>query len=273
MSSDPDPSKRLIFHLLVRLWRGGMRFGSVIDVGCADGQYAVVLAENGPARDSVILNIDAQEDYRDSLAAIQQTLGGHYAICAIGDKDGGSIEITRGVHPYWSSPRAPGDPYWRSHHDLNAGAPRKVPQRTLDGLVGEVGAPGPYLIKLDVQGGELAALRGARRTLRATEAVMIEILMEDFAAIHAALDSRDFFLFDLSQFSYTPAGNIYCFYALYVSARHRHLVRAPLFEAEAKDEVIRSHEARREAIRGHLAESLERFRAGAWPDLKRTSGS
>ena len=264
--ADAPPRQRLIYHLLVQLWRGGMRFGTVIDVGCADGQYAVLLAEKGPARDSVILNIDAQEDYRESLRTIQETLGGHYAICALSDKDGGTVEITRGTHPYWSSLRAADDPYWKSLNDMHA-EPVKVPRRKLDALVAALGLPGPYLIKLDIQGAETAALRGAKRTLRNTEAVVVEVLIEDFASIHEVLHEAGFLLFDMRQFSYTAIDTLASFDALYIAERYRGLLRQPAFEPGVGEAVVRGHDERRRAIRQEIAESLERFRAGRWRKL------
>jgi FkbM family methyltransferase len=243
-----------------------MRFGSVIDVGCADGQYAVVLAEQGPARESVILNIDAQEDYRDSLRRIQECLGGHYAICALSDKDGGTVEVTRGAHPYWTSLRPAGDPYWKGLNNLH-GERIKVPRRKLDALVAELGLPGPYLLKLDIQGAETAALRGAKRALRNTDAVIVEVLIEDFGSINEVLHESGFLLFDMRQFSYTPVDTLSSFDALYVSARHRHLLQIGLFDPAAGGQVVQGHEERRRAIKEQITQSLERFRAGKWPPL------
>jgi FkbM family methyltransferase len=256
-----------IYHMVIQLWRGGMRFGSLIDVGCADGHFGVLLAEKGPLRDGVILNIDAQEDYRGSLHAIQQALGGHYAICALSDKDGGTVEITRGTHPYWSSLRPAGDPYWKSHNDQH-GARVKVPRRTLDALIAELGLPGPYLVKLDIQGAEAAALRGAKRTLRNTEAVVVEVLIDDFAAIHQVLHDSGFVLFDMRQFSYTTINTLSSFDALYIAGRHRALLRQKTFDPAIGEQLIAAHEERRRSLQKHIAETLERFRAGRWPDVR-----
>src|SRR5258706_1438847 len=140
------------------LWQAGLRFAGVIDLGCADGHFSVVLAERGPARGSVLLNVDAQDDYRDSLAQIQAALGGHFRICAVGERNGGSLEMQRGAHPYWTSVRPAGDRYWASVNDQRAGKALQVPLRSLDSLVEETALPGPYLLKLDVQGAEASIL-------------------------------------------------------------------------------------------------------------------
>lgn len=51
----------------------------------------------------------------------------------------------------------------------------RVPTTTLDELRGDSGAPLPYFVKLDLQGGELAALRGAGRVLLDTVACEVEL--------------------------------------------------------------------------------------------------
>ena len=72
--------------------------------------------------------MDAQEEYRASLAAIQAVLGGHYRFCAVGAR---SVTLQKGAHPYWASLREAGDPYWRSINDLR-GASVTVPQLRRD---------------------------------------------------------------------------------------------------------------------------------------------
>ena len=51
--------ERSHFDCIGWLWRAGLRFGSVIDLGCADGSFSVALSELGPARGATLLNVDA----------------------------------------------------------------------------------------------------------------------------------------------------------------------------------------------------------------------
>lgn len=79
----------------------------------------------------------------------------------------------------------------------------EVPTSTLDELVGDRRVS---VLKLDVQGGELAVLAGASRTLARTEAVLAEIVFQPhyegdsgFGALHEAMSGFGFQLFDLSE--------------------------------------------------------------------------
>lgn len=57
---------------------------------------------------------------------------------------------------------------------------REVPMATLDGLVAGGTVRAPDLIKLDIQGYELEALRGADRSLQAARAVISEVSFRSF---------------------------------------------------------------------------------------------
>jgi FkbM family methyltransferase len=249
------------------LWRAGLRFGGVIDLGCADGILSVMLAEQGPTRGAAILNVDAQDDYRDSLAAIQAALGGHYRVCAVGETDGGSIELHRGEHIYWSSVRKADDRYWAAVNGLRVAQPVRVPLRSLDALVAETALPGPYLLKLDIQGAEAAALAGGRVTLARTEAVAVEILVEDFGPIHEALARNDFVLFDLSEFNHGPSGALAWFYAVYVKSRHAMLRPPQQWAAQDNEAILGLQHERREMVQNLIWAALDRYRNGEWAPL------
>jgi FkbM family methyltransferase len=249
------------------LWWNGLRFGGVIDLGCADGSFLLHLAELGPARNCALLNVDAQSDYEPWLAKIHGALGGHYRICAVGERDGGTVTLQPGAHAYWSSLRATGDRYWRAVNDLRAAHTIEVPIRTLDSLVEETALPGPYLLKLDIQGGEAAALAGGPRTLALTDAVVVEIVIEDFAAIHAALDRAGFRLFDLVDLNYSSDHALAWFYAIYLSERHAGLRPVAHWDPRHNEAMLEVQAKRRAMVHSDIAASLERFRAGEWAEV------
>jgi|GEM_PF-879688 len=249
------------------LWQAGLRFGGAIDVGCAEGFFSLALAEMGPLRDAAILNIDAQQEFAAPLAAIRDGIGGHFRICAVGARDGGTIELYRGVHPYWSSVREPGDRYWAAHNGLCEGESVRVPLRTIDALVQETRLPGPYLLKLDVQGAERDALLGARRTLADTAVVLVETLVEEFAAIHELLARAGFELFDLTQIHYVEADVLGWFYPMYLHSRYRDLRPVTLWNPALNEAALEMQRERHARVERKIAESLARLRAGRWPPL------
>ena len=267
-----DPNDRSYIDSITWLWNAGLRFGSVIDLGCADGHFSVHLAEQGPARDSVILNVDALEDYRDSLTSIQAELGGHFRICAVAERDGGTLELQRGAHAYWTSARPQDDRYWASVNGLLSGKTVRAPLRSLDSLVEETTLPGPYVLKMDVQGAEAAILAGGRNALARTDVVVVEILVEDFAAIHQGLAQNDFSLFDVTGVRYADSGALAWFYATYLKSRHSALRPARHWNPARNDEVLAAQVQRREFVQNTIWASLDRRRSGEWPPLPDKTG-
>ena len=91
------------------------------------------------------------------------------------------------------------------------GQPRDVPAVTLDELVSERNLPTPYLIKVDVQGGELEVLEGAQATLPHTDAVILETTLfgtfdggPQFIDVLSYMARREFVVYDLFGQLYRP---------------------------------------------------------------------
>jgi FkbM family methyltransferase len=239
---------------LVGLFEKGVRYSTVIDVGCADGHFFVHHARLGLFPDANVLNIDPNAVYEESLRNIKEALGGHYVIAAAAAAEG-EVELTMSAHPYWSSLRPRGDPYWERINHLNEGS-IKVPAVTLDGLAAKLGLPAPYLVKLDVQGAELQVLRGAREVLAGTHAVICEADIDDFEAINRTLVEAGFGLFDLTQPNWLADRSLGWFYPVYL---HRSLdgLRPRAFWDPAQNrEALKMQTDRRRDIRDHLARML-----------------
>ena len=243
---------------LQNLFEKGVRYGSVIDLGCADGHF--VLNHLACLGGAVPLNIDANRIYEDSLKAIKDGLGGHYRICAVTDHEG-EIEITESVHPYWSSVRPAGDIYWSRVNDLIT-SKVKVPATRLDTLVEQLSLKPPFLLKLDVQGAEKAALAGARDVLENCNVVVCEADIDDFQDINAMLVEAGFFLYDLTTLQRLRDGTLGWFYPVYVSGKLAHLKPQAFWDPGDNAAVIGVQETRRKMILEQNKKILNRLRYG-----------
>jgi FkbM family methyltransferase len=241
-----------------RLSDKGVRYATVIDVGCADGN--LFLSHMQFFSDAVPLNLDANKLYEESLRAIKDVVGGDFRITAITDYVG-EIELTESVHPYWSSIRPPGDSYWSRVNDL-VSTSVKVPATTLDALVRELALKPPFLLKLDVQGAEQSALAGASSALADTHTVICEADIDDFSDIHKALTGAGFGLYDITQLSRVADGALGWFYPVYINKKLDHLRPRALWDTARNDAVIGIQVDRRAGILKWNAEKLNQLRFG-----------
>jgi FkbM family methyltransferase len=241
---------------LERLHRKGVRYSTVIDIGCADGHFFLSEMQHFPG--AVPLNIDANRLYEPSLKEIRDVVGGHYRIGAITDFVG-EIEITDSVHPYWSSIRSEGDPYWSRVNNLVKGK-SKVPAITLDALAEQLSLKPPFMLKLDVQGAEKPALMGARSVLEDTHVIICEADIDDFQEINDVITSAGFFLYDITTLMRIADGTLGWFYPVYLHNKLSHLRAQSFWETKDNDTVINMQITRREQILKSNAEKLNRLR-------------
>lgn len=246
---------------LVILFNRGVRYGTVIDLGCADGQFCLNYFALGLFPGSTCVNVDANTMYEPSLREIQQVLGGHYVIAALSDHDG-EIELNAGSHPYWASAVPPEHAYWAG--SLNRpGATVKVRALTLDTLVRELALKPPFLLKLDLQCGELAALRGAEKMLAETDVIVCETALDELAPVSEFLVGRNFSLFDLTQIERYGDGTLSQLYPVFVNRRLGHLVKTsdPFSDPAQRSALLANMEARRVGILKSNADVLAQLRA------------
>jgi FkbM family methyltransferase len=248
---------------LIALFEKGVRYATVVDAGCADGHFFLYHHDLGIFTDAAILNIDANAIYQPSLKAIKDVLGGHYFIGAVADR-AGETEMTNAVHPYWDSLRPENDPYWKRINHLS-GAKVKVPTETLDALAAKLKLKPPFLLKLDVQGGEVAALRGARKVLAETHAVICEADIDDFAEIDATLRQAGFGLFDLTELSWLADRTLGWFYPVYLSRKLDGIRRGSFWDEKDNARAIQMQIERRQTILKQNAAYLAHLRSARKP--------
>jgi FkbM family methyltransferase len=244
---------------LVGLFEKGIRYSTVIDVGCADGQFYVQHARLGLFPGSTPLNIDPNAIYEGSLKAIKEVMGGDYVIAAASDSEG-EVTLTTAAHPYWSSLRPPDHSYWEKGNRMNEGT-MKVPAVTLDGVAARLGLSGPHLLKLDVQGVEIEVLRGARDVLARTHAVICEMDVDDFQTINQALVDAGFGLYDLTQLNWAGDRSLAWFYPVYLHRSLDHIRPRVIWDPSLNRQVLQMQGDRRRAILQQLAAMLAEERA------------
>jgi FkbM family methyltransferase len=209
---------------LAVLFNRGVRYGTVIDLGCADGHFCLNHFALGLFPGSTCVNVDANALYEPSLREIKSVLGGHYVISAISDHDG-EIELNAGRHPYWASAVPADHSYWAGA--LNPPSQStKMRARTIDTLVRDLALKPPFLLKLDLQCGELAALRGAEKTLAETDAIVCETAVDELMPVCELLGRHDFFLFDLTEIGRFGDGTLCQLYPVFVNRRLDRVVKA-----------------------------------------------
>jgi FkbM family methyltransferase len=244
---------------LAGLFQKGVRYSTVIDVGCADGHFYLHHYGLGLFPGSTVLNVDPNSLYEDSLKAIKEVMGGHYAIAAASDSEG-EVELTMSTHPYWSSLRPSEDSYWERINHMNQGT-AKVNAVTLDGLAARLGLSGPYLVKLDVQGAEVQVLRGARKLLAQTHVVICEADIDDFQSINTTLVEAGFGLFDLTQPNWLADRSLGWFYPVYLHRKLDHLRSRAFWDKRQDLQAVRMQEERRRLILKQVGEILAQERA------------
>ena len=159
--SFPRAGMRGALHQLSSL---GFQPGTIIDAGVAT-QTRELYDEFKSAR---ILLIEPLAEFEPFLRQICGAYNAQYVLAAAGQAPGSA---TFNVHADKVSSSLLKEVEGASVD----GTPRTVPVVSIDQQCAEKNLPGPYLIKLDVQGAELQVLAGAARTLAQTEAVMLEV--------------------------------------------------------------------------------------------------
>ena len=148
----------------------GLRPKTIIDVGAAKGTPA--LYEVFPKARHIF--VEPLEEFIPYLNFLVNKLNkAEYIIAAAGTQQG---SIVVNVHP-----DLVGSSIYKEGEDSNVnGVERIVPVMSLNEICKEKGTEGPYLIKIDTQGSELAVLRGAKEILQKTEFVILEVSLFEF---------------------------------------------------------------------------------------------
>jgi FkbM family methyltransferase len=188
------------------------REGLFLDIGANTGASAMSFRIF--CRDAPILSIEPNPDLERELRLVRRLVRRmEYMLCAAGEEDGETslyVPVYRGVpmDTVASVRRDAVEERWSLRRQLGAGVDgpalrieqRVVPLRRLDGL-----GLMPRFVKLDVEGFELAVLRGLAHTLDRARPVVLVERSDSFADVTEFLRGYDYrpfaFLATAAQFA------------------------------------------------------------------------
>lgn len=223
----------------------GFILATVVDVGAAYGSFTNQCVSVFPKARFLLL--EPLVEYQPSLKKLTETTPAAQCIVAAASANPG--EVVLNVHP-----DLVGSSLFREVEkgtNVN-GVPRTVRAITIDGLLNETGAKGPFLLKVDVQGAELEVLRGAERMLADTEYIVLEVSLfrffqdgPDFHDVVQYMKRHGFVVYDISGLQYRPLDNALsqidiAFVKEEGLFRERHFYATPE-QREAQNKRIRIH--------------------------------
>jgi FkbM family methyltransferase len=205
---------------LAQLSRLGFKPQTVIDVGVAYQTSELYEA----FADARILLIEPLVEFEPFLRKICATYKAQYILAAAGETSGTAVLNVR-------PDKIASSLLSEAEGSAVESIPRTVPVITIDEACLERKLRGPFLIKVDVQGAELQVLAGAQRTLRETEAIILEVSLfgfwvggPQFYDVIAYMKECGFAAYDFCGFLYRPLDNALC-QADMIFARENGLLR------------------------------------------------
>lgn len=178
---------------LERLKSMGLPIGAVIDVGVLSGTPDLMRAF--PDKPHILFEPIAE--WNETIEAAYANIPHELVNVAVSDKIGTATLELQSVVPGMKVSHA------RLSDVIRTGCTsRAVETSTLDALLESRAYEKPYLLKIDVDGAELAILKGATRTLQDCSAVIIEAGVANFAQRIRPLEAAGFDLFDVVDLCY-----------------------------------------------------------------------
>lgn len=176
-----------LFELLAKK---NLEPATVFDVGVASGTPWLYEA----APDAKYYLIDPTPDSLPHMQDIAKKLNAEIMNFALGDK--------AGVIKFFRRPDHEGSTMFEDHENISK-EEINVPIRRFDEVVGDF--PRPALMKIDIQGAELLALKGMGDRIRDIDCIIVETALisslkdsPEFGEVAAFMDSKGFALYEIT---------------------------------------------------------------------------
>jgi FkbM family methyltransferase len=192
--------------LLQDLKARGLHCTQIADIGANAGHWSSMAS--AIFTDAAFCMIEPQEEMRTHLEALcAKNTNMQYHLAAAGPMEGKMV-LTLWDDLLGSSLLPAADA-----QALQLGKQREVPIITIDGMLAKGRLKMPQLIKLDIQGYELEALKGAENTFGHTEAYILEVSLFPFedvpglpqlADVVAFMYARGYVVYDFPGFARRP---------------------------------------------------------------------
>jgi FkbM family methyltransferase len=174
------------------LRRKGVPVGTILDVGV---QFETVELRKQFADVHHVL-FEPITEYHETIRQRYEGLSFEIVDAAVSDKEGVMEfhSIRSSEETGYVSHVRPAENAWP--------ATRSAPRITLDGYLADHPLPGPYLLKIDVDGHETAILEGAKQTLRDCACLIVETTMPHLPDRCALAKAAGMCLWDIVDFAY-----------------------------------------------------------------------
>ncbi len=162
-------TRRTMAQVLAHVTSLGFQPKTVLDVGVATGTFPLYQA----FPQAYHFLVEPLEEFEEALQRICSLYQGSYVLTGVGKTEDRMI---LNVH---ADPSA-SSIYQEADGKKVDGIPREIPITTIDRLCEKHQLAGPFALKIDVQGAEIAVLEGASKTLEQTELVLLEVSFFEF---------------------------------------------------------------------------------------------
>jgi FkbM family methyltransferase len=175
--------------------RRGIRIGTVLDVGVLDGTPE--LKAHFPS--AFHLLFEPLVELNPVIARNYRAVRHEIANVAVSDKSGETVLWLERLFDVQGAEFSHSHVAAAAQPAPDGKVQRKVPMTTLDDFLRDRDLPEPYLLKIDIDGHELAAIAGATETLKKCAVVIVEAQVAELPQRISAIASQGFVLFDLVE--------------------------------------------------------------------------